>query len=69
MQITPSAGGTTVISNVFFIGGAIGNGASGNLGGTMALLTGDKIELVTQDLSVGGTCGYNASAKLTEYDS
>jgi len=53
MQITPSAGGTTVISNVFFIGGPSATAHPGIWAARWRYFTGDKIELVTQDLSVG----------------
>jgi len=67
-SVTPSGGSVKVIMRTFIIGNAVGEKSDLVGGATITLLAGDALRGHTQDWSTGGTCHFNLTYKITEFD-
>ena len=68
VQLQPGGAGNDDVAASFNIGNAIDNGYAVNAGDAGHLVAADKIALITQDASTGGTVLFDLTAKLTEFD-
>ena len=68
IRIQPSGGSLTIISVAQILTNNVGDSDRMDVGQSMVLLAGDKIEGWTVDNSTGGTVNYLLAAKLTEFD-
>lgn len=67
--ITPEGyGASKDMINAYIITNTIGDKNYRSVGSTITLFSGDKIEMVTADLSTGGKCIFYLALKLTEFD-
>jgi hypothetical protein len=67
-SLTPSGGSATRIMETYINSATVNDRADSSIGTSIILLSGDKIEGKTYDLSTGGTCDYFLALKLTEFD-
>jgi hypothetical protein len=68
IQYTPSGAGANVISEVISQDNAMENAFGDVVGSFGLLVAGDSMNLVTSDLSTGGSVDYFSGLKATEFD-
>lgn len=68
VTITPSGGSAIVCIAAWIRTNTVADRNDAFLGASMLLFPGDRIDLMTLDLSTGGTCAYFVCYKITEFD-
>jgi len=68
IALTPSGGSMKVLVEAKILKNTVGDTDVQGFPASMTLLAGDRLDLITDDMSTGGTCDFHLSYKITEFD-